>query len=75
MQALIQNETWELVPKPKDAKPISCKWVYQLRVQLDASIERYKARLLTRGFSHTYGIDYKETFSPAKSLLYMFYWH
>lgn len=41
--ALKHNQTWDLVPKPKDAKPISCKWVYKIKRGLDGSIERYKA--------------------------------
>jgi hypothetical protein len=28
---LIQNQTWELVPKPDDFRPVSCKWVYKVK--------------------------------------------
>lgn len=31
IQALKQNETWDLVPRPKEVRPISCKWVYKLK--------------------------------------------
>ncbi|KAM0980694.1 hypothetical protein TB1_013281 [Malus domestica] len=51
IDALQQNQTWDLVPKPRDVKPISCKWVYKIKRHLDGSIERYKARLVARGFS------------------------
>ena len=68
MQALIQNETWELVPKLKDVKPISCKWVYMLKVRPDGLIKRYKARLVAQGFSHTYGTNHEETFSPVAKI-------
>lgn len=68
IQTLVQNETWELVPKPKDVKPISCKWVYKIKCYPDGSIERYKARLVARGFSQTYGLDYEETFSPVAKI-------
>lgn len=27
MNALVKNETWVHVPKPKDIQPLSCKWV------------------------------------------------
>uniref|UniRef100_A0A2N9IT58 Integrase catalytic domain-containing protein n=1 Tax=Fagus sylvatica TaxID=28930 RepID=A0A2N9IT58_FAGSY len=68
IHALKQNQTWDLVPKPKDVKPISCKWVYKVKTRADGSIERYKARLVARGFSQQYGLDYDETFSPVAKI-------
>ena len=65
---LEENQTWELVPKPRDVKPISCKWVYKIKTRPDGSIERYKARLVARGFSQQYGLDYDETFSPVAKI-------
>lgn len=66
--ALEQNQTWDLVPKPRDVKPISCKWVYKIKRRLDGSIDRYKAHLVARGFSQQYGLDYDETFSSVVKL-------
>ncbi|XP_060175305.1 uncharacterized mitochondrial protein AtMg00810-like [Lycium barbarum] len=63
--ALEQNQTWELVPKPKDVKPISCRWVYKIKRLADRSIERHKASLVARGFTQEYDLDYDETFSPV----------
>ena len=63
IQALAKNQTWDLVPKPKDVKPISCKWVYKIKSRPNGSIERYKARLVAWGFSQQYGLDYDEMFS------------
>ncbi|GAA0176326.1 hypothetical protein LIER_29334 [Lithospermum erythrorhizon] len=40
--ALKQNQTWDLVPKLEGVKPISCKWVYKLKIRPDSKIERYK---------------------------------
>ncbi|XP_068639374.1 uncharacterized mitochondrial protein AtMg00820-like [Aristolochia californica] len=65
IDALEQNQTWDLVQKPKDVKPISCKWVYKIKRRPDGSIKRYKARLVAHGFSQQYGLDYDESFSPV----------
>ena len=51
IKALAENQTWDLVPKPKDVKPISCKWVYKIKTRLDGSIERYEAHLVAQRFS------------------------
>lgn len=64
IEALEKNETWELVPKPENCKPITCKWIFQLKKKSDGIIDRHKTRLVVRGFSQSYGQDYEETISP-----------
>ncbi|KAJ0579636.1 putative RNA-directed DNA polymerase [Helianthus annuus] len=68
LDALKNNETWELVPKPEGVKTVSCKWVFKLKKNTDGTIQRYKARLVARGFTQEYGLDYDETFSPVAKL-------
>ncbi|KAA0061433.1 Integrase, catalytic core [Cucumis melo var. makuwa] len=48
VDTLKKNHTWDLVPKPKDVKPISCKWVYKVKTRADGTMERYKARLVAK---------------------------
>jgi histone deacetylase 1/2 len=64
-QALLRNNTWHLVPRPKGKNVVGCKWVYKIKRKADGSIDRYKARLVAKGFKQQYSIDYEETFSPV----------
>ena len=68
MRALLQNSTWVMVDLPKGKKPVGCRWVYTLKYKSDGSLDRYKARLVARGYTQTYGIDYQETFAPVAKL-------
>jgi histone deacetylase 1/2 len=63
--ALLQNDTWQLVPPPTGANIVSGKWVFRQKFHSDGSLSRYKARWVCRGFSQQHGIDYDETFSPV----------
>ncbi|KAH9716300.1 retrovirus-related pol polyprotein from transposon RE1 [Citrus sinensis] len=65
LQALNQNNTWTLVPRPQNANIIGSKWVYRIKYTDTGAIERFKARLIAKGFTQVPGIDYKETFSSV----------
>jgi len=64
MVALDVNATWELVALPKDKKVIGCKWVYKVKHNVNGYVSTYKAKLVTKGYAQTYGIDYEKTYSP-----------
>lgn len=58
MTSLQSNNTWILVNHPKDRKLISCKWVYKKKINADGSLDKYKSRLVARGYTQEKGIDY-----------------
>ena len=63
-EALYSNNTWEIVKLPAGKKTIGCKWVYKIKHKADGTVERYKARLVVKGYTQQAGINYNETFSP-----------
>ena len=68
MTTLQKNDMWMLVPLPKEKKTVGCRWVFSIKHKTDGSIERYKVRLVAKGYTQTYGIDYQETFSLVAQL-------
>jgi hypothetical protein len=65
IDALIENGTWELVALPPGKKPLSCRWVYKLKLNEKGEMEKRKARLVVRGFEQLKDIDYTETYAST----------
>ena len=57
----------DLVPLPEGVKPIGCKWIFKTKRDSKGDVERYKVRLVAKGYTQKEDIDYKETFSPVSS--------
>ena len=65
IDALRENDTWNLVDLPVSKRAINCKWVLKTKRDSEGKISRYKARLVVKGCAQRKGIDYEETFSPV----------
>ncbi|PKI71814.1 hypothetical protein CRG98_007830 [Punica granatum] len=67
MESVANNDVWDLVPLPEGVKPIGCKWVFKTKKDSKGNVERYKPRLVAKGFTRKEDIDYKETVSLVSS--------
>lgn len=63
--SLMTNGTWELVPLPHGRKALPSRWVFKLKRNADGSIERFKARLVVKGYMQREGLDFNEVFAPV----------
>ncbi|GKV12002.1 hypothetical protein SLEP1_g23208 [Rubroshorea leprosula] len=68
LSALLENDTWDMVPCPSNVSIIGSRWVFSVKLKADDSIEWYKARLVAQGYKQEYGIDYIETFAPMAKM-------
>ncbi|XP_026442046.1 uncharacterized protein LOC113341353 [Papaver somniferum] len=55
--------TWDLVKPTPDMNILGYKWVYRVKLKADGTVDRFKSRLVAKGYNQLDGIDYTETFS------------
>jgi hypothetical protein len=65
INALIDKDVFKVVQLPSGKRAIPAKLVYKLKLLEDGSIEKYKARIVARGFMQKKGIDYTQSWSPT----------
>lgn len=63
--SLVHNKVWKLVDRLTNSNVIKCKWIYKAKHDASGNFDRFKARLVARGFSQLEGVDYSDTFSPV----------
>jgi hypothetical protein len=65
IQAHLENRTWELMRLPHGKRAIGSRWVFKIKRDATGAIERYKGRVVAKGFAQRPGVDYTETFAPT----------
>eukprot|EP00253_Pinus_taeda_P004001 PITA_04001 len=63
--SIVRNNVWDVVPRPDNKSVVSSHWIYKVKQVADGSVEKHKARFVSRGFSRVEGIDYDEIFAPV----------
>jgi len=51
LKMIEKNDMWKLVDRPQHKQPIGVKWVYRTKLNPDGSVNKYKARLVVKGYA------------------------
>lgn len=65
IRSLEDNDTWCVAALPKDKKALTARWVFKKKLLPSGAVDKYKARLVARGYTQRYGIDYDEVYAPV----------
>ncbi|GKF17290.1 putative retrotransposon ty1-copia subclass protein, partial [Tanacetum coccineum] len=68
MQSMKDNQVWILVELHPNGRTIRSKWLFKKKTDMDGNVHTFKARMVVKGYTQTYGVDYGETFSPVADI-------
>ena len=68
LKSLEDARTWNVIECPDNVNIIGCKWVFKIKRTAAGEIDKYKARLVTKGYSQVHGVDYDKTYAPVARL-------
>ncbi|CAI7904375.1 unnamed protein product [Closterium sp. NIES-54] len=63
LKSIEESGTWESVELPEGRKAITSKWLFKIKSDADGKIERYKSRIVAKGYQQKEKVDYKELFA------------
>ncbi|KAA0036715.1 Retrovirus-related Pol polyprotein from transposon TNT 1-94 [Cucumis melo var. makuwa] len=65
IKSIEKSNTWKLSELSRGQKSIGVKWAYKTKLNKDSQVNKYKARLVRKGYKQQIGIDYNEVFAPV----------
>jgi hypothetical protein len=68
MDSILSNGTWELVDRPYGYKLVGCKWMFKKKLRPDGTIDKYKTRLVAKGYIQKEGEYFFDIYSPIARL-------
>lgn len=64
-RSLVEQNTFEWVTPPSDCHAVPSRWVFVIKRDAAGNIEKYKARVVAKGFRQVHGRDYGEVYAPV----------
>ena len=63
--ALLHDKTWTLCPYTTSKRVFKNKWVFKIKQKCNGYVDKYKAKLVAKGFDQEDDSDFHKTFSPV----------
>jgi Reverse transcriptase (RNA-dependent DNA polymerase) len=64
-RSLVEQKTFEWVTLPGDCHAVPSRWVFVIKRDATGNVEKYKARVVAKGFRQVQGRDYGEVYAPV----------
>ena len=71
MVSLLKSKTWEVANPPKGRNILQNKWIYKIKHEGKGKKERYKVRLVLKGFVEKEGIDFTKKNSSVVKISFI----
>nr|GEV32088.1 hypothetical protein [Tanacetum cinerariifolium] len=68
MQSMKDNQVWVLVDLPPNGRSVWSKWLFKKKTYMDGNVHTFKTRLVAKGYTQTYGVNYGKTLSPVANI-------
>ena len=70
MRSLIENEVFEVVDKSiVDKQPVKSRWVFTVKTKQDGQVDKFKARVVAKGYSQIFAVDCFETYCSVVQIM------
>ena len=65
LESIRQNDVWTLVDLPPNKRVLGNRWVFKAKTDPNGQVEKFKARLVVKGYNQRFGEDYNQLYSPV----------
>jgi len=66
----VSNDTWAVVDVSLDSNLnlLDTKWILKRKTKADGTHDKFKARLVVKGFRQIMGVDFHSTYAPVAAM-------